>query len=92
MKLLKLELKKEQNNADFYNLHGYAYRKNKNFSLSIKNYKRALVLEPKQIGVHNYIGKAFLRISNLDKSKMYLEELKEMCGINYNEYIRLKKK
>ena len=70
MKLLKLELKKEQNNADFYNLLVYAYRKNKNFSLSIKNYQRALVLGPKHIGVHNYIGMAFLRIGNLDKSKM----------------------
>ena len=75
IELLKIELKKNKSDVDVYNLLGYAYRKIKNFKFSIKNYKRALVLDREHIGAHNYMGITFLKIGQINTSKIYPEKL-----------------
>ena len=89
--LLKVEIAKDKKNAELYNLMGYAYRNLNNFDLSIKNYKKALNIKPNHLGVHNYIGIAYLRIGNLYKAKVHLLKLRELCKGKCNEYKNLKK-
>ncbi len=90
IKLLLIEKKKNKLNADLYNYLGYAYRKKGDFDLSIKNYKKALKINPKHLRSHNYIGMAYLSKGQIEKSKIHLKELEELCKGKCNEFINLK--
>ena len=86
IELLKKEIKKDKLNADLYNYLGYAYRKNGNLVLSIKNYKEALNLNPNHSEAHNYIGIAYLKIGQIYKAKKHLKILEGLCEAKCKEY------
>jgi Flp pilus assembly protein TadD len=46
--------------ADLQNFLGYSYRNLKQFDLAFTHYKRALELDPRHRGAHEYIGEAYL--------------------------------
>ena len=49
-------------NADAYNWLAYAVRKNGDPAASIPIYEKALALDPKHRGAHEYIGEAYLAL------------------------------
>jgi len=89
--LLEGVVKRDAGNADAFNLLAYATRKNGNAAGSIPIYERALALDPKHKGAHEYIGEAYLALNNLPKAKEHLARLNSICFFSCEEYRDLKK-
>ena len=79
-------LNKVRVNADVHNYLGYAYRHLGNFDEAFHNYKRALEIDPKHRGAHEYVGEAYLLTNNLAKAEEHLAALDRICGRNCEEY------
>ncbi len=54
-------------------------------------YNKALALDPKHRGAHEYIGEAYLQLGRLDKAKVHLDALDKLCFLPCEEYTDLKK-
>jgi tetratricopeptide (TPR) repeat protein len=67
-------------NADVHNYLGYAYRHLGDFEQAFHNYKRALEIDPKHRGAHEYVGEAYLLTNNPAKAQDHLAALKRLCG------------
>lgn len=79
---LNLALREEPRNADVHNLLGYTYRKQATPHLpkAFEHYKRALSLNPKHKGAHEYIGEAYLMDKKPEEAGKHLAELEKICG------------
>lgn len=78
-------------NADGFNLLGYSYRHLKRYDESLTAYNKALALDPKHRGAHEYIGEAYIQLGQLDKAKVHLDALDKICTFSCEEYRDLKK-
>jgi tetratricopeptide (TPR) repeat protein len=56
---------RDTRNADIENYLGYAYRKSGQVLSALTYYQRALQLDPRHRGAHEYIGEAYLMANNL---------------------------
>ncbi len=81
----------DRNNPDIYNWLGYAERNRGNTDAAFKYYDRALELDPKHRGAHEYVGEAYLIVGNPAKAKEHLAALQKLCGTHCEEYEDLKK-
>ncbi|MDZ4075770.1 MAG: tetratricopeptide repeat protein [Hylemonella sp.] len=77
--------------ADGFNLLGYSYRHLKRYDESLAAYNKALALDPRHRGAHEYIGEAYLQLGQLDKAKVHLDALDRLCFLPCEEYADLKK-
>ena len=79
---LNLAAREEPRNADVHNLLGYTYRKQAapNLPKAFEHYKRALSLNPKHKGAHEYIGEAYLMDKKPQEAEKHLAELEKLCG------------
>ena len=59
--------------------------------LAFTHYRRALQLNPRHRGAHEYIGEAYLMTNDLPKAEQHLGALQEICLIPCEEYEDLKK-
>lgn len=77
-----LESSAESNprNADVFNLLAYSYRHLGRLDDAFANYERALDLDPRHLGAHEYIGEAYLLAGDLAKAEQHLATLVELCG------------
>jgi tetratricopeptide (TPR) repeat protein len=89
--LLEGVISRDAKNADAYNWLAYATRKNGNVSGAIPIYEKALAIDPKHKGAHEYIGEAYLMLDNLPKAKEHLRTLDTLCFFSCSEYRDLKK-
>jgi tetratricopeptide (TPR) repeat protein len=89
--LLEGVVKRDASNADAYNWLAYATRKNGDPAASIPIYEKALAIDPKHKGAHEYIGEAYLMLGNLPKAKEHLARLDSICFFSCEEYRDLKK-
>ena len=78
-------------NADAYNWLAYATRQGGDPTKAIPLYQKALALNPKHRGAHEYIGEAYLVLGNLAKAKEHLATLDKLCFLPCEEYTDLKK-
>ena len=69
----------DSRNADIQNLLGYAYRNSGQLDPAFKHYQRALQLDPRHLGAHEYIGEAYLMANNVGKAEEHLAQLKRHC-------------
>ena len=83
---------RDTRNADLQNYLGYAYRNAGQTELAFKHYGRALQLNPRHRGAHEYVGEAYLLVNNLAKAEEHLAALQKICLIPCEEYEDLKKK
>jgi tetratricopeptide (TPR) repeat protein len=60
--------------------------------LAFKHYGRALQLNPRHRGAHEYLGEAYLMIGNVAKAREHLELLKAICLLPCAESGQLEKK
>jgi Flp pilus assembly protein TadD len=65
--------------ADLQNMLGYSYRNQKQYDLAFKHYKRAIELDPRHRGAHEYIGETYLLVGDLAGAETQLAALKEIC-------------
>ena len=83
---------RDTRNADLQNYLGYAYRNAGQLDLAFRHYQRALQLNPRHRGAHEYVGEAYLIVHNLAKAEEHLVALQKICLIPCEEYADLKKK
>ena len=83
---------RDTRNADIQNYLGYAYRNAGQLDLAFRHYQRALQLNPRHRGAHEYVGEAYLMVRNLAKAEEHLAALQKICLIPCEEYADLKKK
>ena len=79
------------NNADVNNLLGFSSRNLKQFSASARYYQKALRVNPNHLGALEYQGELFLQTKKVSAAKKNLAKLKQLCGVNCEEYLDLKK-
>lgn len=72
--------RRDTRNADIHNLLGYAYRQSGKLDFAFKHYDRALQLNPRHLGAHEYIGEAYLMANNPAKAEDHLAALKRYCS------------
>jgi Flp pilus assembly protein TadD len=70
---------RDSRNADIQNLLGYAYRNSGKLEPAFNHYQRALELDPRHMGAHEYIGEAYLQANNPAKAEEHLAALKRYC-------------
>jgi len=92
IRLLSSAALRDTRNADIQNYLGYAYRNSGQFDLAFKHYERALKLNPRHRGAHEYIGEAYLIVNNLPRAEEHLAALQKICLLPCEEYEDLKKK
>ena len=77
--------------AEFQNLLGFAHRNLGNMDAAFRHYKKALELNPKHRGAHEYIGRAYLMVNQPEKAKEHLKALETACFDVCREHALLKK-
>src|SRR5262245_56828704 len=90
-RLLEGVVAKNDRNADAYNLLAYSIRKSGDAAKAIPLYEKALAIDPKHRGAHEYIGEAYLMLGDLGKAKQHLATLDKLCFLPCEEYSDLKK-
>jgi tetratricopeptide (TPR) repeat protein len=91
IRMLQGVVARDGTNADAYNWLGYATRKNGDAAGSIPIYEKALAINPKHRGAHEYIGEAYLTLNDLPKAKEHLARLNSLCFFPCEEYSDLKR-
>lgn len=89
--LLEGVVQRDGTNADAYNNLAYAIRRNGDPARSIPLYQKALAIDPKHRGAHEYIGEAYLALDDLGKAREHLARLDKLCFLPCSEYRDLKK-
>lgn len=79
-------------NADVENYLGFAHRKRGEYELAFKHYDKALELDPRHRGAHEYMGEAYLLTGNPAKAEEHLSALNKLCLLPCGEYTELKAK
>jgi tetratricopeptide (TPR) repeat protein len=76
--------------ADAWNELGHAYRKTGDMDNSFSHYAKALEIDPKHRGAHEYLGEAYLQIGDLARAEQELRTLDKLCFLPCEEYTDLK--
>lgn len=79
-------------NADIHNYLGYASRNAGKLDAAFKHYRRALEVDPRHRGAHEYIGEAYLMVKDLANAEKHLAALDRLCRLPCEEYADLKAK
>lgn len=67
-------------NADAYNLLGYASRKSGALEQAEQYYNTALSIDPNHLGALEYQGELFIMTDRVDMALANLEKLTQLCG------------
>jgi tetratricopeptide (TPR) repeat protein len=81
---------REPNNADAWNYLGHAARQQGDLPNAFRHYERALQIDPRHRGAHEYAGEAYLMAGNLAKAEEHLRALDKLCLLPCEEYTDLK--
>jgi Flp pilus assembly protein TadD len=71
--------------ADLQNILGFSYRNLKQYDLAFKHYKRAIEIDPRHRGAHEYIGETYLLTGDMAGARKHLAALKEICLLPCDE-------
>ena len=83
--LLETEIAADPDNADAWNLTGFASRKLGDYGRSEAAYDRALAINPKHKGALEYKGELYLTLGNLEGAERMLARLSKSCYFNCSE-------
>jgi Flp pilus assembly protein TadD len=89
-RLRKAEVR-HPDHADLQNYLGYAHRNLKQFDAAFRHYKRAIELEPRHRGAHEYIGEAYLMVGDVRNAEKHLAALRAICLLPCEELADLEK-
>jgi len=73
------ELAEKVQQADVYNLLGFALRKTGDFKSSLTYYTKALEMQPDHKAAREYLGELYLDTGNTEKAKEQLAALARLC-------------
>lgn len=77
--LLKEQTAKDPRNADAFNLLGFSQRNAGNMSAALVSYEKALTLNPRHKGAHEYLGETYLKLNDLPKAETQQASLQNLC-------------
>ncbi len=80
----------DPDNADAFNYLGYANRKLQRYSVALEHYQRALAIDARHRGAHEYVGELYLETGDLEKAEEHLAALDRICFFGCEEYDELK--
>jgi Flp pilus assembly protein TadD len=89
IKQLRKALKKDKDNADAWNLLGFASRKSGDLETSANAYSKALTLDPAHKGALEYQGELFITQGNIEQAQGNLAKLVELCPSGCDERSKL---
>ena len=72
-------------NADLHNYLGYAHRHLKQFDKAFEHYERAIAIDPRHRGAHEYIGEAYLMVGDLPGAQKHVAALRSICLLPCSE-------
>ena len=78
-------LKRFPEAAGLHNELGYTYRKLGRLDQAFDHYKRALAIDPRHRGAHEYIGEAYLMTGDVASAEKHLAELRAICTLPCEE-------
>jgi len=90
IKALSSAALRDTRNADIQNYLGFAYRNAGEMGRAFEHYERALQLNPRHRGAHEYAGEAALITGDLPRAERHLAALKDICLLPCEEYDDLK--
>jgi Flp pilus assembly protein TadD len=64
---------------EFQDLLGFSYRNAGNMEAAFRHYGRALELNPRHRGAHEYVGRAYLMVDKPEKAIEHLRQLEKVC-------------
>ena len=73
------DLAEDTQQADVYNLLGFALRKTGDYATSLTYYTKALELEPDHKAAHEYLGELFVQTGKLAQANEQLAVLVRLC-------------
>ncbi len=85
IQVLEKYLARARNDASAENWLGYSYRKTGQLEPAFVHYEKALKINPKHRGAHEYIGEAYLMAGKPDKAEEHLKILVRLCGFGQCE-------
>ena len=91
VKYFKKTVSDDAKNAEAYNLMGYSYRRLGKADPAFDAYAKALTLDPRHRGANEYLGQTYLLVGDVDKANAQLALLKDLCGNQCRETVKLKK-
>jgi Flp pilus assembly protein TadD len=77
---LRRVIAKEPRNADAHNLLGYSLRWQERYEEALAAYGRVFEIDPKHLGAHEYIGRAYLKMGRRPEAERHLAQLRTLCG------------
>ncbi len=78
--ILKQIVADDGSNADALNLLGFSLRKSGDTEHALGFYLKALKINPRHKGAHEYLGELYVQTGHLDKARTELETLAKLCG------------
>ncbi len=78
-------LKRFPDAANLHNELGYSHRKLGQFDKAFVHYKRALAIDPRHRGAHEYIGEAYLQVGDVPSAEKHLAALRSICLLPCDE-------
>jgi Flp pilus assembly protein TadD len=85
------DLAEDVQQADVYNLLGFALRKTGDFKTSLTYYTKALELQPDHKAAREYLGELYVETGNMEKAKEQLSALTKLCPSGCEEREDLQK-
>jgi tetratricopeptide (TPR) repeat protein len=73
------DLAEDIQQADVYNLLGFALRKTGDFKTSLTYYTKALEMQPDHKAAREYLGELYVETGNMEKAKEQLAALAKLC-------------
>lgn len=92
IKALSAAALRDTRNADIQNWLGYAYRNAGQLPQAFEHYDRALKLNPRHRGAHEYVGEAWLIAGRPDEAEKHVKALESICLVACEELDELKEK
>ena len=84
-------LRRFPDSADLHNELGFAHRKLRHMDKAFEHYKRALMIEPRHRGAHEYIGEAYLMVGDVANAEKHMAALRTICLLPCEELTDLEK-
>ena len=85
-------IKRKPDDANGWNELGHAYRLTGRIDTALEAYGKALKIDPKHRGAHEYLGEAYLQMNDLPRAEQELQVLDKLCFFSCEEYRDLKEK
>jgi tetratricopeptide (TPR) repeat protein len=84
-------LKRFPDSANLHNELGFTHRKLGRLDKAFEHYRRALAIDPRHRGAHEYIGEAYLMVGDVASAEKHLAALRAICLLPCEEFEELQR-